>query len=515
MTAPASLPFQIATRLRLMIKQESRDMLPPVRAIAKQHGISPATAVKAIALLAKEGLVEPRRGKGIIIARFEERRKAGVETATAASEARMAYALRTAVLDGALRIGNPLPKFSFLAASHRVSTATIASAVATLSDENLVHKSGKRWIVGARPPKQSGLRVHGVRAPVALIAVPWDVDWYNLANNQHPMPFLNALTSELTKGGISYQVVQRNPQKPGSTPLVAGLDAVMRYIRTLGDSYAGSLIIENKPDASDFPRWATVLSCTGKKPAIYFDATGEGAACSRTALNAGKCYFRLHFDEPSAVACALDHLLSRGHRIVGVPLYQGLGYDDWPKRRLEIIRPAARTRQLRIISTRQDEPFWDMAVNVQFLHDFAPFEARVRETLSSEKPHARNRGIRDLLMRSTPSITALLDAGVTALVAMNDRVAHELYLWLHLAGIEIPKRLSLVSFDNAPESAIMPISTVDFGFERLGYLAAHLLIGDIAIAADTSGNIANTCSMIDRGSVAVREGMAAAKGFKV
>jgi DNA-binding LacI/PurR family transcriptional regulator len=84
---------------------------------------------------------------------------------------------------------------------------------------------------------------------------------------------------------------------------------------------------------------------------------------------------------------------------------------------------------------------------------------------------------------------------------MNDRVGFQYLWWADAAGIEVPRHLSIVAFDNVGESEALPLTTVDFGFARLGYLAAHVLIGDIPVRADEAGNIPGTCTLIDRGSV--------------
>jgi DNA-binding LacI/PurR family transcriptional regulator len=91
---------------------------------------------------------------------------------------------------------------------------------------------------------------------------------------------------------------------------------------------------------------------------------------------------------------------------------------------------------------------------------------------------------------------------VTALVALNDLVARELYLWTTYAGIKVPGDLSMVAFDNSFACRHFPVSTIDFGFSRLGYLAAHLLIGDIPVRADRNGNIPARPMLISRGSIA-------------
>jgi DNA-binding LacI/PurR family transcriptional regulator len=77
----------------------------------------------------------------------------------------------------------------------------------------------------------------------------------------------------------------------------------------------------------------------------------------------------------------------------------------------------------------------------------------------------------------------------------------EYYFWFRAAGIAIPRDLSMISFDNMTQSIFLPVSTIDFGLARLGYLAAHLLIGDIAVRADRHGFVPGPCTLADRGSI--------------
>jgi DNA-binding LacI/PurR family transcriptional regulator len=104
------------------------------------------------------------------------------------------------------------------------------------------------------------------------------------------------------------------------------------------------------------------------------------------------------------------------------------------------------------------------------------------------------------LMDATPSLIKLLGKGrPTALIAFNDEFARDRYDWCKIAGIRIPRDLSIVSFDNMP--ANLYVSTVDFGFSRLGYQTAHIFIGDIPISDDRHGAIPGICTLVDRGSI--------------
>jgi GntR family transcriptional regulator len=72
------------------------DELPSVRAVAERHAINPMTVSKAYSLLEAEGLLERRRGVGMVVA-------AGVQAAGASADrmALLAPALQTAARQAA------------------------------------------------------------------------------------------------------------------------------------------------------------------------------------------------------------------------------------------------------------------------------------------------------------------------------------------------------------------------------------------------------------------------------
>jgi GntR family transcriptional regulator len=72
------------------------DELPSVRAVAERHAINPMTVSKAYSLLEAEGLLERRRGVGMVVA-------AGVQAAGAAADcmALLAPALQNAARQAA------------------------------------------------------------------------------------------------------------------------------------------------------------------------------------------------------------------------------------------------------------------------------------------------------------------------------------------------------------------------------------------------------------------------------
>jgi DNA-binding LacI/PurR family transcriptional regulator len=91
---------------------------------------------------------------------------------------------------------------------------------------------------------------------------------------------------------------------------------------------------------------------------------------------------------------------------------------------------------------------------------------------------------------------------ITALVAPNDELAERYYRWLRLAGVAVPRQLSLLSFDNRPASIPFGTSSIDFGIEALGFQAFHLMLGDIGVRASSKGELRNVAFLNHYGTLA-------------
>ncbi|GAA2231991.1 LacI family DNA-binding transcriptional regulator [Herbiconiux moechotypicola] len=74
----------------------------------------------------------------------------------------------------------------------------------------------------------------------------------------------------------------------------------------------------------------------------------------------------------------------------------------------------------------------------------------------------------------------LLDRGVTAVFSANDQMALGMLHAAFDAGLDVPRDLSVVGFDDAPESAHYrpPLTTVRQRFDEVGRLAVARLLGE-------------------------------------
>jgi hypothetical protein len=283
-----------------------------------------------------------------------------------------------------------------------------------------------------------------------------------------------------------------------------GLDQARGVLADLGERYRGAITIDTGIARDEFNDWVRILSCSGKKPVLLFDSSGSHSGLVRPNLSSVPSYYRLFLDEPAAIGLALKSLSQIGHRTIGVPIFE---HDEtWAAPRFNTIRNTATALfpEATVVQAVHQEAFWvresaEPHNKLEFLAE--NFRRFIAESGQIRKVRPGLLRKKNPFFAATPSMMHLLEAECTALIALNDWRAHQYLVWFRNAGLRIPEDMSIVSFDNLAESETVPISTVDFGFARLGYLAAHILIGDIPVKADKQGNIAGICTLMDRGSI--------------
>jgi DNA-binding LacI/PurR family transcriptional regulator len=166
--------------------------------------------------------------------------------------------------------------------------------------------------------------------------------------------------------------------------------------------------------------------------------------------------------------------------------------------RLDRLRATARGTGAEILRADLTEPFWIPPWTAE-INKHAAF---ARQLDAFMRRPAGVAGTAQSLLSITPSLRELLRAGATALVAPSDWFAQQVYLWCRGAGIAVPGDLSMITFDNTPDSEAMPITNIDFGLGHLGFVAAHIILDDIPLKIPHDGQIAGPVRVMDRGSIA-------------
>jgi len=487
----------IAADLERRVRTDPAFALPSIYELAQSYDVAYKTMWKAVRELAEKGVVRTRHG-------MKTRRAIGEGAdAPVLSSDKICDAIAHSIETGTYRAGSVLPKLDSFALSHNVSNSTVTRALRRCASRRLVHRHRRRWVAGPAPVRR-GMR----QARSAAIDMPAVVILYNDATAwtydigvTFVSAFMTPFASELLSHGVLVSPCLRRAGNQQGLAVPAGMDQVMAFIRSLGERYVGAIALSSHPKEDGLEEWIPALLRRGK-PALYFDQADAGGHCTRQFFSAKKGYYRLHQDEKSAVMLAVAYLARAGHRSIAI---HGADVDAlWAQRRARSFRDigATMTPALRVQVSGANDPLWKISDWTK-----QPLVSRIAGQLGMDEPfhdgdQAKLEGFRRVLIERAGSLVSLLaESKATALACLNDYMAREYFFWLRAMGVDIPRDLSLISFDNSPESTFFPVSTVDWGFERLGYLAAHVLIGDIPVRADRFGNIAGVCRLADRGSI--------------
>jgi len=492
---------EIAADLEKKVRADAGYKLPSISELTEIYHVAYHTMWKAMQVLIRKGVLSTAPGKKIAVSRHL--RPDGADD-LATSTDKLYAIVKDRIESGDYKVGKPLPKIDYFVVSENVSHRTVTRVLRRLAAENLAYRHKRRWTAGPHPARSlpsARLKVTS-DAPVVLVLYYDQNDWSASLEYIIINAFLNPFINELFNHRILIEPCFRQTGRELEIGVPTGMDEIIARAKALGSRYIGALTMGIYPKEEELQNKIAQMLVLGK-PVLYFDSAERGEWLTRRLLSTKKNFFRLHQDERSAVELALSALTREGHRTIGIPKTAYGGW--WAQRRTDAFEELARQQHphVRIVTTVSDESVWGFD-KVRGLHEFTTSiasQAGFTEQVAPDDAPALGR-FRKLLVEKAPSLSSLLlEHGTTAFVGLNDRMAREYYFWLKALGIDIPRQLSLIAFDNSPESTFFPISTVDWGFERLGYLAAHIFIGDLQVRADRQGNIPGVCRIADRWSI--------------
>lgn len=208
------------------------------------------------------------------------------------------------------------------------------------------------------------------------------------------------------------------------------------------------------------------------------------------------------------MATAVRLLRARGHRRI---VYQGDGTGaKWLRYRYTFIAEemAQNAPEIELVDNCDvplpDKPLMQLSRRSPAVH------RTIKPILDSLKQkYALDVGLMDVgrhdrrVLYITSSLSkAVIEQNATAVIAPNDECANVICHWLGAAGIHFPADVSVVSFDdNLARQYPFAISSVNFGFDRLGYLAGHCIMGDLSVRVGGGRSVAAMPTLNHTGSI--------------
>jgi len=423
---------------------------------------------------------------------------------------RLAESILQRIVEGDIRTGHILPKSAFLVTDGGHSASTVSRALRKLSARNVIHKRGSRWVVGPATTAGPARRISRMLHPYTVLIIMDRLNaWRELCTSYPSLRFCSPFISEAEKRDILLDQVITEPTPYGERVHTSGMMAIVDRIRRMEDTFLGALIVGTRAQIPELGHWIDTFSRL-RKPLVWFDQHNDGLAGISLPRNAS--FTRCYFDEAAVTRASVETLESIGHRMVGLPM----PCADF--RLASIHERLSRAPNTSIVSHEYPGDFWKRLFGTG--HVFKEVKRLAKRGL----PHVRTVLAPYMRMEPAAATTAIEQFGkhtrgyivslspvmapyvkeplLTALIAPDNEWAKRYYYWLKAAGIRIPSDLSLLSFGNNLESQALPISTIDFGFDSLGYSAIHAILGDIPLSCDQHGSIAARPRAINRGSLA-------------
>lgn len=427
--------------------------------------------------------------------------------------------LADSIESGSLAVGRPLPKVLFLTREFHASPRTVVRALARLVEEGFAHKRGKSFYAGKPPAKTAA-----GRKPRTLFLVEKDVSAWEKLNNPRTGPFLHAFEQEAQR--FQVRVV---PLPISGQPGFFGLFDPSRFsslAKSMGGGFLGALVIGSRAELPGLPSILESLGQSAPK-VLWFDRYDEGWTPPQR-----KNIFRHHYSESKGLSAALEGLVRLGHRRIA---YTGIVEEPWMAARLEKLRAlcAGISPRPEILSFPFCDAYWRViagkapsqaeaeAIPAAPAEEWKAWMERnreghphlyrpetvqaVMEWMSRPRetgPLSAKIGLDEIMVLLAPQMRHLLEnSPCTALLAPHDWQGRKYLSFLHYAGVRIPEKFSLLSFDNHRSRYWQPLSSIDFGFGHLGYCALHHLLGDLDFRMDAQQSLAGIPELLDRGSI--------------
>jgi DNA-binding LacI/PurR family transcriptional regulator len=305
-----------------------------------------------------------------------------------------------------------------------------------------------------------------------------ETNWLGLFSEGRYQRFVSAFDVEVRRYGVATvsAYTHHNDRVPEGAPWV-GQRQVSALVHSLGKRYLGTLVVSPVGREQDLPGWLTDM-CRFGRPVVWFDRHGRAPEDYQLHPLLTRC----HQSEEAMVRVCIDHLVERGHTHAWFPSVGGR--RDWLISRFQSLVGYGRKQGIEVELLEVERGGSGEA------HDDPE-----RLTSWGRMAMRRHRTV-------TPVMRAVLSRDkAPTIISPHDYTAYNVYNWCARERVPIPRRVSLISFDNSPRTGLVPVTSIDFGLGFLGYAAFHVLFGMIRMRRTDDGRITARPFVVDRGSV--------------
>jgi DNA-binding GntR family transcriptional regulator len=508
---------RVEGHLRALIAGSSAQRLPSITELVKHYRASTASVRLALCRLRDKGLVSIAQGRRAVIVRDESPAREDALGPSMTSEDALYQRMRAAIETGTYRSAQPLPKYSYLVAAEKVAVRTVVRVYRRLVRDGLICKKGRSYIVGQSPPA-AGTIPHHLRK-VIIVLQPTEATWDDFTNASWISPFLQTFIREMSMFGVELRAMlfDRGEFSPCYDGTALTREEITRVVKQLDHRLVGFLVVNmlwadhhagHAREYLSLMRWL----CEFKKRVAFFEPIYDTAHADIPGPQPHEMleeqlrhplvrrnFVRCCYDPENQIPLALSILRKHGHRLLGFPTPGPKA--QWMDDRIVALRSAIAQGKLpmHICDSTDCPALFDIHPEMSIgdvkgllLTIDAPFAPALIDAVGAMGTSSTRVGdlspAQQELIHLTPHLGAFLaKPDLTAIVAPNDEHARRFYRWCAAASTKIPDNLSLLAFDNWIEGSFpYAISSINFGFDNLGYAAFHILLGDVPVKVNNS-----------------------------
>ncbi len=527
----------IAEKIEQRTKRQPDRRLPSIRALAEQYQVSVPTVTKAFRVLKEKGIIKVYRKRGAFPSVCSVPRPSHIRPRRKRKFDLLLEDVQRKIIDGVYRRGTPLPKYVYWTTTYNVSHHTVRNVYDSLIEKNMVHRRGKSFIVGNAAIDSVYQLSPGSR--VILVIQEKKRSWMGLFNSQHMSDFALSFVREADQNGVRLVPFAVDEASESGSSVVWMLK---QSIAHAGSLFQGCLLVmRNEQNQTEIEEIVNFLSSINQ-PTVWLDANGTGFPVDS---DSGKI-FRAYYSETAVCRTALEYLIGTGHRRIA---YYTTNKTGWQFLRLQclISQSEKLSGDARVIPAYSiTEEFWSaperhgfdglcdrclrsprkkyheaLAVFLRHENDLlrehgsmiGDYSGRYRGFLAFSRAFLKKRGLsasvwykKARIVWAWMSFADALEQNMDAVLGANDEIAERfVFEALDSLGLQMPRRISVLGFDNIFRKTLLPLSSVDLGFGPLGYRVFNTICRDTFSKETTSGEMAIRPYVVNRGSVIRRE----------
>ncbi len=441
--------------------------LPTARDCARRFGLSLSSVRRVFSEFRRDGALVSVRGKGTFVHSVPQPQVAPRRTDDAA--ARLTTALTGLIAAGDLRHGDPLPSHTYVVRRFRVTPRTVTAAYAALVRRGLATRVGRRHWVGqlrslvrsdlckevllltcrAGPPREF---FHDDHLGLALGKMEIELQHYGYRLRAVPLDQLERIRHDIADGRWGPQGFVFYD--------VADDEAMERRVRHLRHAY--------RSQRRMFPPILAVTSAfLTLDPRIVVVnaghiATTQARDCARWLVESGRMRATVFIDTDDRTL-AFERLLKIAPELLHLQPSANITFA--------IRSPRAGTTPRTVLSAAGAVRDWRW----------------VRAMMNRYEPFSDERIM--AFFRFVPSLRQAFGRSMTSDIWLfpHTATAVEALEWLARASGEHSRTPGVAVFDNLVYTRHKGISCCVPDWDRLGYLMAHALVGDIPIERSRHG----------------------------